>query len=43
MIAITSKRYSVGARLSGRYAVITHCNLVVSDMYKSVFGKDATA
>ena len=38
----TSKRYSVGARLSGRTTVITRCNLAVSDMYMSVFGKNAT-
>ena len=47
-IAYTSKRYSVGARLSGRTrywcnkSVITRCNLAVSDMYMSVFGKDAS-
>ena len=46
-ITYTSKRYSVGARLSGRTryccnrSVITRCNLAVSDMYMSVFGKDA--
>ena len=43
----TSKRYSVGARLSVRtwywcnMSVITPCNLAVSDMYMSVFGKGA--
>ena len=36
----TSERYSVGARLSGRTIVITRCNLAVSDLYMSVFGKD---
>ena len=44
----TSKRYSVGARLSGRTrywsnrSVITRCNLAVSGLYISVFGKNAT-
>ena len=44
---ITSKCYSVGARLSGRTrywcnrSVIKRCNLPVSDMYMNVFGKDA--
>ena len=38
----TSKRYSVGARLTGRaQLIITRSNLAVSDIYMSVFGKDA--
>ena len=46
MMLVTSEQYSDGARLSGRTrywcnrSVITR-NLAVSDMYRSVFGKDA--